>query len=141
MLFDWLVVSQITPVNPASSVRGPKHVVKTGKTPALSAEDARRLLKSIPITKKAKRSRRELSRDDAQHQLDSIPVDCIVGIRDRALIATMCFTFARVGAVVGMRVEDYYQNGKRWWVRLHEKGGNATRCRRIIVWKNFWMPT
>jgi len=35
----------------------------------------------------------------------------------------MCFTFARVGAAVAMRVEDYFQQGKRWWVRLHEKGG------------------
>ena len=35
----------------------------------------------------------------------------------------MVFTFARVGAVVAMRVEDYYPQGKRWWVRLHEKGG------------------
>jgi integrase len=31
--------------------------------------------------------------------------------------------FARIGAVVAMRVKDYYPNGKRWWVRLHEKGG------------------
>jgi integrase len=35
----------------------------------------------------------------------------------------MTFAFARVGAAVAMRVEDYYPNGKRWWVRLHEKGG------------------
>ena len=35
----------------------------------------------------------------------------------------MTFAFARIGAVVAMRVEDYYPNGKRWWVRLHEKGG------------------
>src|SRR6185295_3898705 len=40
-----------------------------------------------------------------------------------ALIGLMVYTFARVGAVVGMRVEDYYQQGRRWWVRLHEKGG------------------
>lgn len=33
------------------------------------------------------------------------------------------FSFARIGAVLGMKVEDYYQNGKRWWIRLHEKGG------------------
>ncbi len=98
MLFDWLVIGQIVPANPASAVRGPKHVVKTGKTPVLSAAQTRQLL-------------------------DSIPDDRIAGIRDRALIAIMCFTFARVGAVVGMRVEDYFQNGKRWWVRLHEKGG------------------
>jgi len=35
----------------------------------------------------------------------------------------MCYTFARVSAVVTMHVEDYYENGKRWWFRLHEKGG------------------
>jgi integrase/recombinase XerD len=47
----------------------------------------------------------------------------VVGLRDRALIGVMVYSFARVSAVVGMRVEDYYQNGKRWWLRLHEKGG------------------
>ena len=44
MLFDWLVTGQIVPSNPASSVRGPKHVVKTGKTPVLDAPDWRKLL-------------------------------------------------------------------------------------------------
>src|SRR5437867_3829530 len=47
MLFDWLVIGQIVPVNPASSVRGPKHVVKRGKTPVLKADEARMLLDSI----------------------------------------------------------------------------------------------
>jgi integrase/recombinase XerD len=55
--------------------------------------------------------------------LDSIDVSTIVGLRDRALIAVMTFAFARIGAVVAMRVEDYFPKGKRWWVRLHEKGG------------------
>ena len=45
------------------------------------------------------------------------------GLRDRALLAVMVYSFARVSAVVGMRVEDYYQQGKRWWLRLQEKGG------------------
>jgi len=98
MLFDWLVTGQVVPVNPASSVRGPKHVVKRGKTPVLKADQARALL-------------------------DSIETDTIVGLRDRALIGLMIYTFARVSAVAHMRVEDYYQNGKRWWFRLHEKGG------------------
>jgi integrase/recombinase XerD len=98
MLFDWLVIGQVVPVNPAASVRGPKYVVKKGKTPVLTAEQARQLL-------------------------DSIDTDSIVGLRDRALIGVMVFSFARVSAVIGMRVEDYYQNGKRWWFRLHEKGG------------------
>jgi site-specific recombinase XerD len=98
MLFDFLVTGQIVPTNPASSVRGPKHVVRRGKTPVLKADQARTLL-------------------------DSIKLDSIVGLRDRAIIALMCFTFARVSAMVHMNTEDYYQNGKRWWVRLHEKGG------------------
>lgn len=98
MLFDWLVVGQILPSNPASSVRGPTHVVKRGKTPVLSAEDARKLL-------------------------DSIDPGTIIGLRDRALISVMVYSFARVSAVVGMLVEDYYPEGKRWWLRLHEKGG------------------
>ena len=98
MLFDWLVTGQIVPVNPASSVRGPKHVVNRGKTPVLKADQARALL-------------------------DSIETDTIVGLRDRALIGLMVYTFARVSAAAHMRVGDYYQNGKRWWFRLHEKGG------------------
>lgn len=98
MLFDYLVTGQVIPVNPASSVRGPKYVVKRGKTPVLTAEQARALL-------------------------DSIDTNTIVGMRDRALLGTMVYTFARVSAVVGMKVEDYFQNGRRSWFRLHEKGG------------------
>lgn len=98
MLFDFLVTGQIVPMNPASSVRGPKHVVRRGKTPVLTSDQARTLL-------------------------DSIKTDSIVGLRDRAIIGLMCYTFARVSAVVHMHVEDYYENGKRGWIRLHEKGG------------------
>ena len=98
MCLDWLVVGQIIPMNPASSVRGPKYVTKRGKTPVLTAAVARQLL-------------------------DSIDISTVVGLRDRALIAVMLFTFARVSAVVGMKVDDYYQIGKRSWIRLHEKGG------------------
>jgi integrase/recombinase XerD len=98
MLFDFLVTGQIVPMNPAASVRGPKYVVHRGKTPVLTADQARTLL-------------------------DSIKIDSIIGLRDRALIGLMCYTFARVSAVVHMRVEDYYENGKRSWIRLHEKGG------------------
>jgi integrase/recombinase XerD len=73
-------------------------VVKRGKTPVLTTDQARVLL-------------------------DSIDTSTLVGLRDRALIGVMTYAFARVGAVVAMRVEDYLANGKRWWVRLHEKGG------------------
>jgi site-specific recombinase XerD len=98
MLFDWLVVGQVVASNPAHAVRGPKHVVKTGKTTVLTPAEARKLL-------------------------DAIDVSNVVGLRDRALIGLMAYSFARVSAAIGMRVEDYYGQGKRWWVRLHEKGG------------------
>jgi integrase/recombinase XerD len=98
MLFDWLVIGQVVSSNPASSVRGPRYSIKKGKTPVLSAADARRLL-------------------------DSIETGHVVGLRDRALIGLMVYSFARVSAVVKMTVSDYYRNGKRYWIRLHEKGG------------------
>jgi integrase/recombinase XerD len=112
MLFDWLVTGQVVATNPAHSVRGPKHVVKTGKTTVLDTEQARTLLDSIRIT-------RTVTLPDGTTN----EVPCVVGLRDRALISVMTFAFARIGAVVAMRVEDYYPKGKRWWVRLHEKGG------------------
>jgi site-specific recombinase XerD len=98
MLFDWLVTGQVLTMNPAASVRGPKHVVKRGKTPVLEAEQARQLLDSIDTAK-------------------------LSGLRDRALIAVMVFSFARVSAAVSLKTEDYYQDGKRWWFRFREKGG------------------
>ena len=52
MLFDWLVTGHVLDVNPAHAVRGPKHVVKKGKTPVLSSDEARDLLDSIAIVKR-----------------------------------------------------------------------------------------
>src|SRR5207244_4019265 len=98
MLFDWLVVRQVVESNPAAAVRGQRHVVKKGKTPILEADEARQLI-------------------------DSIDVSTPVGLRDRALIALLIYTFARVSAAIGMNVADYYVQGRRSWVRLHEKGG------------------
>jgi site-specific recombinase XerD len=112
MLFDWLVVGQVLAVNPAHAVRGPKHVVRRGKTPVLTEDQARRLLEGIKVVRKVTLP----DGSDAE-------VPWLVGLRDRALIAVMTYALARIGAVVAMRVEDYYPEGKRWWVRLHEKGG------------------
>jgi site-specific recombinase XerD len=91
-LFDWLVVGQVIPANPASSVRGPSHVVKRGKTPVLSPEEARRVL-------------------------DAIDVSTHAGLRDRALIGLMVFSFARIGAALAMKVEDVSPSGVCGWVR------------------------
>lgn len=97
-LFDWLVVGQIVPYNPTASVRGPSHTARTGKTPVLDPSEARQLLDSIDISTHA-------------------------GLRDRALIALMVFSFARIGAALSMKVEDVYTQNRRLWVRLREKGG------------------
>ena len=98
MLGDWLVVNQVLPVNPAAAVRGPKHVVTKGATPVLSPSEARKLL-------------------------ETIDTDTLAGLRDRALLSVMLYSFARVSAVLGMRRQDYFGQGSRGWFRLHEKDG------------------
>ena len=101
MLFDWMVVGQAMPTNPASVVRGPKHVVKVGVTPVLEASEWRAL------------------RD----------------MRDRALIATLTYSFARIGAALAMKVEDLRPKGSGWQIRLHEKGGeqHAMPCHHQLA--------
>ena len=98
MLFDWLVVGHVLDASPAHAVRGPKHVIKRGKTPVLTREETRELL-------------------------DAIETDDIAGLRDRALIGLLVFSFARIGAALALKVDDYFPEGKRWKLRLHEKGG------------------
>jgi site-specific recombinase XerD len=99
-LFDWLVIGHVVQINPAASVRGPQHIVKGGKTPVLDPAEARALIDSIVTTTPA-------------------------GLRDRALISLMVYSFARIGAALGMKVEDVYTQNRRLWVRLREKGGKA----------------
>ena len=110
MLFDWLVTGQVVPMNPAAAVRGPKHVVKTGKTPVLDGAEWRKLLNSIPT---------ETVRD----------------LRDRALIATLTYSFARIGAALRMKVEDLRAKGAGWQIQLHEKGGkqHAMPCHHALA--------
>lgn len=97
-LFDWMVMGQVMPTNPAHAVRGPAYSARKGRTPVLSPEEARQLLFSIPA-------------------------DNITGKRDRALIGLMIYSFARIGAALSMEVRDVYVQSRRLWVRLHEKGG------------------
>lgn len=96
-LFAWYVEKGVLPSNPAREVRTETIKRGEGKTPVLEAADMHRLF-------------------------ESSNVGSIVGLRDRALIGVMAFTFARVGAVVSLRVEDHYQVGRRSFIRLHEKG-------------------
>ena len=84
MMFDWLATGGVLPFNPATAVRGPKHSARSGKTPVLDPVEARQLI-------------------------DSIDVSTPIGLRDRALIGLMVYSFARIGAAVGMKVEDVFR--------------------------------
>ena len=84
MLFDWLVTGHVLDVNPAHAVRGPKYVVKKGKTPVLTADEARELLDSIEIVRNTARAGGAEADEPA-----------LIGLRDRALIGVMVYTFAR----------------------------------------------
>src|SRR5712671_7025149 len=110
MLFDWLITGQVLPTNPAAAVRGPKHVVKTGKTPVLEGDEWRKLLGSIPTT-------------------------TLRDLRDRALIATLTYSFARINAALKMKVEDLRPRGAGWMIRLHENGGkqHAMPCHHALA--------
>jgi integrase/recombinase XerD len=98
MLFDYLVTGHIVPFNPAQAVQAPRYSATEGKTPILSAQETRQLLDSIDVTN-------------------------VWGLRNRGLIAVLVFSCARVSAVVGMKLEDYFAEGKEWKLRLHEKRG------------------
>jgi integrase/recombinase XerD len=97
-LFDWFVQGQIVRSNPLAPVRGPRHSALQGKTPVLLANDARALIRSIPT-------------------------DTVIGLRDRALIGVMTYSFARISAALQMNVKDVFVKHHRLWLRLHEKGG------------------
>ena len=115
--FDWMVSGGTLDTNPATSVQRPKHVVRVGRTPVLSDDQARMLLESISIDK-------------------------VAGLRDRALIATMLYTFGRVGAVIAMDVEDYRLSNHqrtslcqfgRWW-------GCRRRRSEVAHGRKLWGP-
>ena len=98
MLFSWLTEKGILAINPAWEVKTPRFSRTEGKTPAFSTEEVQKVLASI----------------DTSH---------VVGHRDKAFLATLAYTFVRIGAVVNLKVEDYFQTGKRSLIRFKEKGG------------------
>lgn len=102
-------MGQIVPTNPAASVRGPSHVVRQGETPVLDPAEARMLLEAIDVNTQ-------------------------IGLRDRALIALIVFSCARIGAALAMNVEDVFVQNRRLWMRLGEKGGkaNAMPCHHSL---------
>lgn len=98
--FDRLVERHAIALNPAHSVRGPKHSVTEGKTPAFSVKQAR-------------------------HLLASIDTRTIVGLRDRAIFGVLIYTAARSGAVAKLRRRDYFMEDNQFVFRFDEKGGKV----------------
>jgi integrase/recombinase XerD len=96
--FDTLVLRHVVPFNPAASVRGERYRVVEGKTPEITAEEARMLLRSFDT-------------------------GSVIGLRDRAIVTTLIFTLARIGAVAGLKRKDFARDGSHWTLRLNEKGG------------------
>lgn len=96
--FDHLVLRHAIPLNPAASVRGPRHSVIEGRTPALSVAQVRQLLANIDVQR-------------------------LVGLRDRAIIGVLIYTAVRVGAIAKLRRRDFFTDGRQWLFRFDEKGG------------------
>jgi hypothetical protein len=110
-LFDWLVNGQVVPVNPAHTVRGPWHVLTSGQTPILDPAEACALL-------------------------DSIETGNHAGLRDRALIGLMMYSFARVGAALRMAVEDVFGKTAGSGCGYARRAASDARCRAITTSRN-----
>lgn len=98
--FDRLVNRHVVILNPAASVRGVKEQVIEGKTPEITVDQARTLLASV----------------DTGH---------VVGLRDRAILATLAYTACRAGAIAKLRLGDFQQDGTQYVLRFQEKGGKS----------------
>jgi hypothetical protein len=107
-LFDWLVNGQVVPVNPTHTVRGPRHVVTSGQTPVLDPSEARALL-------------------------DSIDVATHAGLRDCALIALMVYSFARIGAALGMAARMSTRKTGAYGCGCARRAASDKRCRAITT--------
>jgi integrase/recombinase XerD len=112
--FDRLVQRHVCVLNPAATVKGIKEQVVEGKTPEITVEQARTLLKSLKLTYKVKVKGKE------PKELANV-----IGLRDRAILATMAFTGCRAGAVARLRLGDFQDDGRQYVLRFREKGGKS----------------
>ncbi len=100
MMFGALVREQILRFNPVTVVKGPSHTVAKGKTPVLTGEQTLQLLNAIDTS-------------------------TLIGLRDRAMIAAMAYSFARIGAIAALEIRHVFRQQRRLWLRLSEKGGKC----------------
>jgi len=112
--FDRLVQRHVVLLNPMASVRVVKEQVVEGKTPEISIEQARTLLASIQVARTVKTK-----------EGNEVTQPLLVGLRDRAILATLKFTACRAGAVAKLRLRDFQHEGTQYVLRFQEKGGKS----------------
>jgi len=100
MLFSWLTEKGVLAMNPAREVKTERFSRTEGKTPAFVDGEVQRLL-------------------------DAVETSTHTGLRDRALLGVLAYTFARIGAVVNLKVEDYYPSAL-----LSKKGSKKELTKR-----------
>ena len=127
--FDRLVNRHVVILNQAASVKGVKEQVIEGKTPEITLEQARTLLGSINVAKTAKND-----------QGEEVEIPQVVGLRDRAILATLAYTVCRAGAVAKLRLGDFQHDGSQYVLRFSEKGGRAGKSRCVMIWKGISGP-
>jgi site-specific recombinase XerD len=114
MMFSWLTEKGVLAMNPAREVKTERFSRAEGKTQAFVEGEVQTLLEAI---------------ETSTH----------TGLRDRALLGTLAYTFARIGAVVNLKVEDYYPSGKRFLLRFKEKRGKKRSSPSTTSWMSSWM--
>jgi len=112
--FDRLVNRHVVILNPFASVRGVKEETVEGKTPEMSVEQARTLLAAIRLS--------ETVKNDLGQEVER---PLVMGLRDRAILATLRFTACRAGAVAKLRLGDFQREGSQYVLRFQEKGGKS----------------
>ena len=122
--FDRLVNRHVCILNPAASVRGVKDQAVEGKTPEITIDHARKLLASIKLSRKVKTK-----------QGETVEVSLPVGLRDRAIIATLAYTACRAGAVAKLRLGDFQHDGTQYVLRFQKKAARAGKSRCGTIWK------
>jgi integrase/recombinase XerD len=126
--FDALVRRHVVFLNPALSVKAERYTVIEGKTPEITIEHARTLLRSIRVSYETKTGE----------------VPNPVGLRDRAVIGVLIYTAARIGAVASLKRGSLTHDGSQWTLRFAEKGGKSREIPlrhdlQIMVW-SIWKP-
>jgi site-specific recombinase XerD len=107
--FDALVLRHVVILNPALSVKAERYTVIEGKTPEITIEHARTLLRSIRVS----------------YETETGEMPHVVGLRDRAVIAVLIYTAARIGAVASLKRGSLTHDGSQWTLRFAEKGGKS----------------